>query len=339
MKKLAILFSLCMLMQGVKAQNLPNFDNEADVKQWLKTQHVPTLALGIIKNGKLSQTKVYGGTDRSIFNVASLTKPVTAWVALKLVAQGKLTLDEPLYKYWTDPDIAADTNTKRITTRYVLSHQTGFKNWRWFNENKKLGFDFEPGKGYNYSGEGYEYLRKALEAKFNKPLQQLAEALIFKPLKLKDTRYTWQQSIDTSRYAKNYAANGTTYETVKNNTANAADDLLTTVEDYGYLLTALLNNKVVGKKLFATMATPQVASVKGKHFGLGVEIYQFKDGSTALAHGGSDEGVRAIFFLLPKSKDGLLIITNSDTGASLYEGLIKHYLGNYGKEIFDIEMN
>jgi len=58
-------------------------------------------------------------------------------VALKLVSQGKLSLDEPLYKYWTDPDIASDPGNKKITPRLILSHQTGFANWRWMNGGKK----------------------------------------------------------------------------------------------------------------------------------------------------------------------------------------------------------
>jgi CubicO group peptidase (beta-lactamase class C family) len=57
----------------------------------------------------------------------------------------------------------------------ILSHQTGFPNWRYLNKSNTLSFEFEPGTKYQYSGEGFEYLRKALEAKFKKPLEQLAK--------------------------------------------------------------------------------------------------------------------------------------------------------------------
>lgn len=315
----------------------PFFDNDLDIEKWLKAHKVPTVGIGTIKEGKLHEIKVFGNAYNTIFNVASLTKPVTALVALKLSEQGKLDLDEPLYKYWTDPDIATDPNHKKLTARFILSHQTGFKNWRWFNDNKKLGFDFEPGKGYQYSGEGYEYLRKALEKKFKKTLQQLAEELIFKPLHMTDTRYVWDALIDTSRYAMNYDADGKTYPTVKNTTANAADDLLTTIEDYGNFLVNIMNGALLSDKVFNEMANPQTASEKGKHFGLGFEIYDLGNGEYALAHGGADEGVRAIVFMLPKTKQGLLIFTNSDTGGNLYETLVKHYLGAYGQKIIDIE--
>lgn len=346
MKKFILSLCICLSQYSLFAQveevtiNSPLFENALEIEEWLKKNKIPTLGIGIIKDGKLNQIKVFGSSSpyNTIFNVASLTKPVTALVALKLVDQGKLSLDEPLYTCWTDPDIAKDPRNKLLTTRLILSHQTGFKNWRWLNDDNKLSFDFDPGTGYQYSGEGYEYLRKSLENKFEKSLQQLADELIFKALKMTDTRYVWDENVDSSRYAMNYDENGKTYEIVKSTTANAADDLLTTIEDYGIFLVNILNGKLISEKMFKEFATPQTASEKGKHFGLGFEIYDFGEGEYALAHGGADVGVRAIFFILPQSKQGLLIFTNSDTGGNIYETLVKYYLGEYGQKILDIEM-
>ena len=320
------------------------FDNETEIEKWLKENKIPTLGIGFIENGKLQQVKVFGEISKrvaapynTIFNVASLTKPVTAMVALKLVSLGKWNLDDPIYKYWTDPDIANDPRNKKLTTRIILSHQTGFPNWRYMNETKKLNFQFEPGTKYQYSGEGMEYLRKALEKKFNKSLQQLANELIFQPLKMTDTRYVWDKNVDSTRLAIGNDKNGKAYETIKNKTPNAADDLLTTVEDYSKFLVTILNGDGLSKNIFEEMTKKQVASTKGKHFGLGLEIYDLGNEEVALSHGGSDNGVQTIFFLLPKTKNGLLIFTNSDTGGNIFETLIKHYLGNNGEKIIDIE--
>lgn len=114
-----------------------------NLEKLLKDNHIPTLGLGIIENGKLTQIKVYGKLNdkisasyNSLFNVASLTKPVTAMTVLRLVSLGKWDLDEPLYKYFTDPDVAKDSRHKKLTTRLVLSHQTGFANWRWANKDQ-----------------------------------------------------------------------------------------------------------------------------------------------------------------------------------------------------------
>lgn len=320
------------------------FDNDAEIEKWLIDNKVPTLGIGLINDGKLQQVKVFGELKKgvsapynTIFNVASLTKPITAIVTLKLVSLGKWNLDEPIYNYWIDQDVAKDPNLKKLTTRLILSHQTGFTNWRGNNKDGKLHFEFEPGTKYQYSGEGFEYLRKALENKFHKPLDQLANELIFTPLYITDTKYFWDNKTDSTRFAIGYDNKGNAYETIKNKTANGADDLLTTIEDYGKFLVSVLNSEGLSKKVFDDMTTNQVETKNGKHFGLGFEIYDFGNGEIALSHGGADNGVQTIVFIFPKSKKGILIFTNVDDGYKVYEKLLTHYLGEKGKKIVEIE--
>ncbi|MFG4005025.1 serine hydrolase [Flavobacterium aquidurense] len=320
------------------------FDNDSEIEKWLRQNNVPTLGIGIINNGKLQQIKVFGELKKgitapynTIWNVASLTKPVTAIIALKLVSSGKLNLDEPLSKYWADPDIANDPNTKLLTTRIILSHQTGFPNWRFMNESGKLDFKFKPGTKYQYSGEGFEYLRKALEKKFNKTLEQLADELVFKPLKMTDSKFVWNDITAISRYAINYDNKGNAYEPVKNKTANAADDLLTTIQDYGTFLCSVMNSDGLSKAVFDDMTSHQVETKKNKYFGLGFEIYDLGNSNYALSHGGADKGVQTIVLLLPKTKQGLIIFTNVDDGYKVYEKIVNHYLGENGKKIIEIE--
>jgi len=320
------------------------FDNDTEIEKWLIENKVPTLGIGLINGGQLQQVKVFGELKKgisapynTIFNVASLTKPITAIVTLKLVSLGKWNLDEPIYNYWIDQDIAKDPNLKKLTTRHILSHQTGFTNWRGNNKDGKLHFEFEPGSKYQYSGEGLEYLRKALENKFHKTLDQLANELIFKPLQMNDTEFFWSKKTDESRFAIGYNDKAIAYETIKNKTANGADDLLTTIEDYGKFLVSVMNSEGLSKKVFDDMTTNQVETKNGKHFGLGFEIYDFENGEIALSHGGADNGVQTIVFIFPKSKKGILIFTNVDDGYKVYEKLLSHYLGEKGKKIIEIE--
>ncbi len=321
------------------------FDNDEAIEKWLTENKVPVLGIGVIKDGKLQHIKTFGELKKGVaapyntlFNVASLTKPVTAMVALKLVSLGKWNLDEPVYKYWTDPDIANDPKSKLLTTRHILSHQTGFANWRRTNADGKLRFESSPGTKYQYSGEGFEYLRKALETKFHKTLDQLANELIFTPLQMTDTRYFWDKKTDSTRFAIGYDTKGNTYETIKHKTANAADNLLTTLEDYGRFLVSVMNGDGLSQKVYDDMVSHQVETKAGKYFGLGFEIYDFGNGDYALSHGGADEGVQTIAFVFPKTKQGLLIFTNVDDGYKVYEKLLSHYLGTYGQQIIDIEM-
>lgn len=321
------------------------FDKDDEIEAWLSEHNVPVLGLGIIKDGQLQQINTFGELKKglaapynTLFNVASLTKPVTAMVALKLISAGRWSLDAPIYKYWTDPDVAKDPRNKLLTTRHILSHQSGFANWRWANQDGKLRFEFSPGTKYHYSGEGYEYLRKALEAKFHKTLDQLAQELIFTPLHMTDTRYVWTQTTDSARFATGYDTKGNAYETVKRQKANAADDLLTTLEDYGRFLLSVMNAEGLSKQVAEEMVSRQVETKPGKYFGLGFEIYDLGNGEYALSHGGSDKGVHCIVFVLPKTKQGLLIFTNADEGYKVYEKIISHYLGSDGQKIIDIEM-
>ncbi|WP_300669539.1 class A beta-lactamase-related serine hydrolase [Soonwooa sp.] len=306
---------------------------------------IPTLGFALIENGKISFSKVFGeistGTkapQNSIFNVASLAKPITAVTVLKLVELGLWNLDEPLSKYWIDPDIKNHPFLNKVTTRSVLSHQTGFPNWRWENDDKKLDFKFEPNTKYQYSGEGFEYLRKAIELKFNKSLEELAETYVFRNLKMNDTHFTFNKVKDKSLMLSGFSNSGEDYGIEKNNNINAADDLLTTIDDYSSFLTAILNQQILNASSFKQMTTEQVKTKGHKAFGLGFEIYKLKNNEIAISHGGSDIGAQTIFFLLPASKSGLLIFTNKDDGYKIYEPILKHFWKKTGEEIIDIEL-
>ncbi|MCB0630247.1 MAG: beta-lactamase family protein [Lewinella sp.] len=126
--------------------------NTSSVNSLMTEYHVPTVGVSIIQNGKIKQTKLFGNLpyhspapNNTLFSIASLTKPLTSTMVLILVSQGKWQLDEPLYHYWVDPDVAADERHKKLTTRHVLSHQTGLPNWRGHEPDGKLSFAFEPG--------------------------------------------------------------------------------------------------------------------------------------------------------------------------------------------------
>jgi CubicO group peptidase (beta-lactamase class C family) len=323
------------------------FTDKNETERWLKQKHIPALGIGFIKDGKIEKINVFGELQtnkpapiNTLWNVASMTKPITAIVALKLINAGKWDLDEPIYKYYTDNDVLNDPRSQLLTTRIILSHQTGFPNWRGNNGNGKLSFEFEPGKKYQYSGEGYEYLRKALESKFKKSLDQLARELIFNPLKMKDTRFVWDDKIDSTKFAKWHNERGELYETQKNTTANAADNLLTTVEDYSKFLVHILNGAGISKKLFKEMISDQVKINDYKHFGLGwwVDESINENNDFALVHGGDDIGVHTIAFIVPKTKHALLIFTNSDNGTDAFAEILVKYLGKDGEGILNIEM-
>ncbi|MFC4213018.1 serine hydrolase [Pedobacter lithocola] len=309
-----------------------------DIKKLLIDNNVPALGMGIIENGKLTKVEVYGTLDRkttapynTIFKVASLTKSIFALTTLKLIEKGLLGLDEPLHKYWVDPDIKNDKRYKKLTPRIILTHQTGFPNWRYMTETNKLAFEFEPGTKHQYSGEGFEYLRKAIEKKLGKSIEELAKELLFNPLKMSDTHFWWDSELDETRYALNFNKDGEKIKTVKYYEANAAANLLTTVEDYGKFLEYIINGAGLSENLYQEMIKQQVKLKENDFFGLGWEILtDFSNDEFALLHTGKDPGVSTLAMWFPKSKNGYLIFLNGDNVDKLYEELLtkRLYLGN-----------
>ncbi|HTI89588.1 MAG TPA: serine hydrolase domain-containing protein [Puia sp.] len=309
---------------------------------WMAEYHVPCVGVGLIENGRIKWIKVFGDLKKGVpapantlFNIASQTKPVVAMVVLRLVAAGKWDLDEPLAHYWIDPDIASDPYLTKLTTRYALSHQTGFPNWRSDSDSGKLYFKFEPGTKFGYSGEGFEYLRRALEKKFNKPLDRLMDSVLLEPLQMHDTRY-WGRDLDTNRFAMWHDGQGNQYPNAIRTPVNAADDLITTIKDYSKLGVSVIHGDGLPDAIYSDMIRPQAKIKEDYYRGLGWGLVQgLPDGEYALEHGGSDIGVRTMAIFMPKSKKGIVVMTNADNGMFISDQVIKRALPQ-GARILEI---
>lgn len=302
----------------------------------------PSVGIGIIENGNIEYIKVFGEHQKgyeaklnTIYNVASITKPVVAAAVLKLVENGNWNLDEPLYHYFTDADVQNDSLSKLITTRHCLSHTTGFKNWRWDEQNGKLQFNFKPGTKFQYSGEGMEYLRKALEKKFQMGLDKIVDSLVFEPLKMKDATLGWLENKDTLRFAKWYNTQGDLHQMdFKTKNINAADDMLITVKDMLLFGNAIMNQEFIKASLYKEMIKPQTSINNNTNQGLGwVICNKLENDEYILNHDGGDPGVVATLILLPKNKNGIVIFVNSDNGASITNLVLTEIVRNGEKVI------
>ncbi len=335
MKRIFFLLSLISFNYGAKSQGVDHKSLENE-ETWLKKQmqqhHIPYVGVGIIRKGTLQQIKAYGehrpgqpAPFNTLINVASLTKPVVAMLTLRLVSNGDWNLDDPLYKYWIDPDVKTDPRSKTLTTRHVLTHQTGFVNWRRDHPSQKLTFDHEPGTKFGYSGEGFQYLKKALESKFGKKLEKLVDSLLFTPLQMKDSYLVFDKRIDQSRVAAWHDTLGKpAYDNKMFSVANAADDLVTTVEDYGKFIVAVMNGFGMSKALYADMIKPHALMRPAKYMGLGWGVNpNFLGKEPLINHEGADVGIRSLAFWLPDSKEGLLIFTNADNGYQLFKEMVE----------------
>ena len=338
-----LLLLLSVLSNGIFAQGDTTLGSlERDIPVWMAQNHVLCAGVGIIADGRIKFCKTFGelqqgrpAPDNTLFNIASQTKPVLAMLVMELVKSGQWGLDEPLARYWIDPDIAQSPYLWKLTSRIVLSHHTGFPNWRSDDPSGKLRFKFEPGTSSGYSGEGYEYLRRALEHKFHQPLNVLLDSVLFKPLGMTDTRY-WGADLDTARFAMWHDARGIRYPTSIQTSVNGADDLITTINDYCKLGIFVMNGAGLPDTLFADMVKKQGPGEDTRYTGLGWGVVRgLPDGGYALQHGGSDIGVRTMAVFLPGMKAGVVVMTNGDNGMFVYDQIIRAALP-MGKEITDI---
>ncbi|SHJ20365.1 serine hydrolase domain-containing protein [Aquimarina spongiae] len=337
-------FLLLIVTIYSQAQNKTIYEFEKLIPKWQKEHKVPAVAVGLIENGKVIYAKAFGeqrigipATDQTIFTVASLTKPIFTMVALNLIEKGELSLEEPLYNYHIDPDLTVNENLKKLNARYVLSHQSGFVNWRNMSPSKKLEFNFEPGSQYLYSGEGFEFLRKALTNKTGKSLTQWAEEVLFTPLGLESIAFTWNPNWDLNKVAYPYNVHMEEYEYVPRTELNAAAGLQTTIKDYAEVCAYVLKGGGLSKSLFDQMITPQVKVKENLYYGLGWEVIpSLSNNEIVIMHPGNENGISTIVILLPKSKKGIVVFTNGDRGFEVYQKVIEAYLVE-GEEIFEIK--
>lgn len=320
---------------------LPLFNNDIKIESLLKQHKIPSISIGYIEEGKLKQVRSFGvqekGTTVSVnsnYKVASLTKPVSAIVVLKLIEKGDFELDEPISKYYIDSDIKNYQFLNKLTIRHILSQQSGFPNWRYLTKSKKLTFDFEPGTKFQYSGEGFEYLRKVIEIKLRKPFEEIADEVLFAPLGMNDTHFYWTPEINEKDYAFEHNENGKRIQLEKYNTTNAAANLITTINDYSKFLVHIMNGAGLSNKLYLEFLKVHVNEKKGIDRNLGMQLLSnLPNNENVIMHTGGDYGTKTIAIAFPKTKKALVLFSNSENGMVLWQKIISEYFGEVGEEI------
>ncbi|HEU4697622.1 MAG TPA: serine hydrolase domain-containing protein [Gemmatimonadales bacterium] len=180
--------------------------------RWLELSAVPGVALAVVEGGRTWQRgfgrasveRRVGVADDTVFEGASLGKPVFAHAVLRLADAGVLDLDRPLYDYLPVEE-AADRRMRRVTARHVLGHTTGLPNWR--REPGPLVPASDPGSTFSYSGEGFFFLQRVVERVTDTPIARLMHERVFAPLGMRDTSYVWRADFE-ARMATGYDEKG-----------------------------------------------------------------------------------------------------------------------------------
>ncbi len=290
---------------------------------------VPGMSFALINDGLVTFHKVYGYADNenvkpvtksTIFEGASLSKPLFAYFLMMYVEEGLLDLDEPLYRYLPYEDIAYDERYKQITARMVLSHTTGFPNWRTDYEDKKLFIQFEPGTAFHYSGEGYQYLAKVLMHLLqtdNAGLEIKFQEKVARPLGLEYTKYI-QDNYTISHKALGYKDSMPVQQN-NDHKFGAAYSVHSEAGDFAKWVIALLERKGLSQSSFDELFKTQV-TLPEEHpqreagvtsWTLGFAKAEFPFGN-ALGHGGNNYGYTSLFAIVPEKKWGCVIFTNAN---------------------------
>ena len=326
----------------------------------MKSANVPGSSVAIVRDGKISWCKGFGVRDRTsgelvnsdtIFEIASVSKTVFAYAVMKLCERGILSLDVPLIKYSAKPILEGDAQLDLITARHVLSHTSGFQNWRTTEEPLKI--QFTPGTNFMYSGEGYYYLQSVVtqltgkvnsnqcgsyEAGLKVCATDIGDYLtrnVLIPNGMHASGYVW-----TSELGKNEAhAHDTSGKLIAKPHQTATDmaryasagGLLTSAKEYAQFITRLFKPKekdpfLLNKNSIKQMVTPQVKLPKdldidgASSWALGWAI-QERPGGNVILHSGGQTGFRSLTMASPEKKTGFVILTNSDNGGYIVNNL------------------
>ena len=336
---------------------------DATVTRLMGAAEVTGVGIAVFNEGKPAYLKAYGFRDKekglpltenSVMTAASFTKVAFAYLVMELVQQGALDLDKPVYQYLPKPlpeypaykDLAGDPRYQRITARMLLSHTSGFPNFRWLNDDHKLNINFEPGTRYAYSGEGIELLQLVVETITGRPLENLMQERIFEPLGMTRTSMVWQSRFE-SDYANGYDEYGRALGPDREPRAAAAGSMQTTLADFARFMQAVMQGQGLRPETRELMLSPQI-QIFSKHefptlaaetteenksirlsYGLGWGLYWTPYGKAFFKEGHA-EGWRNYTVGFDQPKTGLLIMTNSSNG----EGIFKHLLETLLRDTF-----
>jgi CubicO group peptidase (beta-lactamase class C family) len=368
MFRTGLLFSCLLLALPAAAADKPLRGAALDqrIAFLMKEAKVPGLAVAIVEDGKVVSVKAYGQRDveqglplttDTVMYAASLTKAAFAYATMSLVEAGKLKLDgsiaedlpKPLPDYPKYADLAGDERWRRLTPSILLSHRTGFPNFRFwqpgkdYDPNGKLSFYFDPGTRFGYSGEGINLMQFVLENGKSIDVDTLMKNRLFERYGMTRTSMTWRDDF-TENVAIGYDEEGKPLGHKRRESVRAAGSMDTTIADYARLLAAMSRGDGLKAATYRTWLKPVVRIRSVRQFptigladshdndsislgyALGVGTFESPRGP-AFFKEGHDDGTNNLFVCLERSKTCVLLMSNSSRGESIFAYLLDDVLG------------
>lgn len=318
-RSLAILLTIALLL--IICHSIPCFANDATteriddyIRSEIQKQHIPGIALAVIKDGRVILAKGYGLANvehqvpvkpETIFQSGSVGKQFTATAVMMLVEDGKINLEDKITKYFTDAPAA----WQNITVRHLLTHTAGTTDYpndfdfrRDYAEDdlykraQTISLAFQPGEKWSYSNLGYVLLGILIHKVSGKFYGDFLQERIFKPLGMNTARIISEEDLVPNRAAgyrlvKGELKNQEWVSPSINTTADGA--LYLNVYDMAKWDAALYTERLIKKSSLEQIWTPvKLNNGKTENYGFGWSLNDI-GGRRVIEHGGSWQGFKA----------------------------------------------
>ena len=356
-------------VEGVQIPDRQGLDG-ATLRQVMERFRVPGVSVAVIKDFDIHWTKGYGVADvetgapveaNTLFQAASISKPVAAMAVMRAVQDGRFTLDadvNTILKSWQVPD-SEFTRGHPVTPRALLSHTSGFGDGFGFpgyhpsaprptvveilngSKPSNVGpvlMERPPFTAYKYSGGGVSVMQLAMMDTFPEPYPDLLQRLVLGPIGMRDSAYQQPLSSERDRHAaRAHSGSGRAMDTKWHVYPElAAAGLWTTPTDLAKFAievqkTALgRSSKVLTQASVREMLSP----VGVGDYAVGLAVTKLGQG-WYFGHGGSNWGFQCDLIAHRVKGYGVAIMTNGDAGRPVIDEIRSRVAAAYGWDSLD----
>lgn len=304
-------------------------------KELREKHEIPGLTVAVIENGKITESFALGElddkgtpmTEDTLFEAASLTKPLFSTLFMRLVERGVVELDKTIVEQGID-NLSVGAKEKdvesfnKLTPRIMLSHQTGLPNWC----SKPMEFIFEPATSFSYCGEGLYILQGLVEKKLGECWPAIMRKEFFQPWEM-NTEVVWTEDIG-KRMSMGFDIDGKVMK-IRDGVdddglapePNSAWSLYANAKLYAQFLCHIINDKAdLKEETFAEMFTQHSHAADGVNWGLG---WGLAGSNNQIAwHWGDNGGFKNFAAIDRNDGNGIVVFTNCDRGPAYYQELI-----------------
>lgn len=298
------------------------------IDAYMQYYGIPGVSLALIKDGTLFYHNTYGYKNNStkepvdektLFEAASISKPVFAYTVLRLAERGTIDLDKPLAEYLPFEDLNAYPEYKKMTGRHVLTHRSGLPNWG-------RTMKFSPGEKYGYSGEGFEYLKRVVMHITGQEADVIVDQEVKEPMNIRHMQF--RETPGLKKQVATGHMNGSPTVRFLPQKPGMAWSMYTEASEFSKFALSLLHRNGLKPTTFSAMMEIQTPypedmikdPTQEEGMGLGIAL-RHTDQGRVFGHGGNNGDFKCMFEIYEDLGMGYIIFTNSDTGEELSDDL------------------